>query len=96
MSSTPAAHRKEAMGGSGSSSYYRWGVQYQRMQQYHHHGHSHHYNIEESDSYGGAGRSMRSRSLTSDSPSVFDSGLSSTYDHLPPPRRSRHDEHKLV
>lgn len=94
MSSTPGAHRKEVVNSSGSSSNYRWGVQYQRMQQYLH-AHSHHYTLEESDCCGG-GRAMRSRSLTSDSPSVFDSGLSSTYDHLPPPRRSRHDEHKLV
>lgn len=94
MNSTPGAHRKEVASNSSSNSNYRWGVQYQRMQQYLH-GHSHHYNLEESDCCGG-GRAMRSRSLTSDSPSVFDSGLSSTYDHLPPPRRSRHDEHKLV
>uniref|UniRef100_A0A915F0E9 Axis inhibition protein axin n=1 Tax=Echinococcus canadensis TaxID=519352 RepID=A0A915F0E9_9CEST len=91
MSSTPGAHRKEVV---SSSSNYRWGMQYQRMQQYLH-SHSHHYNLEEGDCCGG-GRALRSRSLTSDSPSVFDSGLSSTYDHLPPPRRSRHDEHKLV
>lgn len=98
MSSTPAAHRKEVItsGGSSSNGNYRWGVQYSRMQQQYHHGHStHHYNLEESDC-GAGGRAMRSRSLTSDSPSVFDSGLSSTYDHLPPPRRSRHDEHKIV
>ncbi|KAL5960891.1 Axin-1 [Taenia solium] len=94
MSSTPGAHRKEVVSSSNSSSNYRWGVQYQRMQQYLH-AHNHHYTLEESDCCGG-GRAMRSRSLTSDSPSVFDSGLSSTYDHLPPPRRSRHDEHKLV
>ncbi|KAL7058298.1 hypothetical protein AAHC03_016369 [Spirometra sp. Aus1] len=37
-------------------------------------------------------RTMRSRSLTSDSPSVFDSGLSSTYDQLPVARRPRQDE----
>ncbi|VUZ43283.1 unnamed protein product [Hymenolepis diminuta] len=93
MSSTPATHRKEVItsGGSSGSGNYRWGVQYTRMQQQYHHSSSHHYNLEES------GRAMRSRSLTSDSPSVFDSGLSSTYDHLPPPRRSRHDEtHKIV
>ncbi|KAL5106348.1 Axin-1 [Taenia crassiceps] len=94
MSSTPGAHRKEVVSSSSSSSNYRWGVQYQRMQQYLH-AHTHHYTLEEGDCCGG-GRTMRSRSLTSDSPSVFDSGLSSTYDHLPPPRRSRHDEHKLV
>lgn len=93
MSSTPADHRKEVItsGGSSSSGNYRWGVQYTRMQQQYHHSSTHHYNLE------GSGRAMRSRSLTSDSPSVFDSGLSSTYDHLPPPRRSRHDEtHKIV
>uniref|UniRef100_A0A183SR01 Axin_b-cat_bind domain-containing protein n=1 Tax=Schistocephalus solidus TaxID=70667 RepID=A0A183SR01_SCHSO len=36
-------------------------------------------------------RTIRSRSLTSDSPSVFDSGLSSTYDQLPVSRRPRQD-----
>lgn len=96
MSSTPAPNRR-------ACEYTRWaGVQYQRVQYQHHGGsnhHSHHsHNYEESSGGYGGNRTMRSRSLTSDSPSVFDSGLSSTYDHLPapPPRRSRHDEHKFA
>lgn len=78
MNSTPAPLRKDASLTPQPGSGFQWGGQYLSSQY----------------PEGGPTRGMRSRSLTSDSPSVFDSGMSSTYDHLPSTRCSRQDQYQ--